>query len=416
MFLSRQSIEQIQPTYASGGKPKRSDAERADRPRRVSPRRRLAGCAAAVIALGLGAYASPAQAQHRGHAGHSVGRSHSGSRHSGFSRGGLSSHTRVSAHVRSGRHAFGSHGVVVGRHRGSSHRSVFGGSHFLGRHIPRVTHHALPHVASHRFNSSHNRAAQFLSASVHFGGAVRHTGHVNHVRPVLPHRAEHTAHGIAHVRSGHVGYGVRVVTPGHYGIGYSRVYAPPPVVVYRDVYEPAFVRYEDSYAAPNESSDRVAAGSELSEGARLMKSRDYETAADVFFQAVLAEPSAGLPKLLFGHALCALGDYDYAAYVIRRAVDRLDDPVPADWSVDVLYADANEFERQIYKLHHHTQRHEADADAHFLLGYFRFFAGRPAEAARSLDHAIRLNASDRHASALRRRLPDPPGSKVVEAE
>ena len=222
---------------------------------------------------------------------------------------------------------------------------------------------------------------------------------------------------------GHFDHGFLDVTPYFGGHGHITTYpyggylgdqvyvADNPVVIYQD----------SQYARPRptqRSGNYRNARSSLELGRRLFKDRDYQRAADTFLDAVLADPTAGYPKLLFGHALFAVGDYDYASYAIRRAIDRIDDLDAASPSVDELYGSADRFDRLVYKLHDHVRRHALDEDANFLLGYFRYFAGDYQGALRSLDRALLLNAIDRQAKVLRRlvqeKLAESPQSDKAE--
>ena len=92
--------------------------------------------------------------------------------------------------------------------------------------------------------------------------------------------------------------------------------------------------YRHGYAAPdgayrpgedestgNDGHD--ANGSLLDAGLRYLKSRQYARAATTLLQTVVADPDAGTPKLAFGDALFATGDYHYAALAVRRGIDRV---------------------------------------------------------------------------------------------
>lgn len=136
-------------------------------------------------------------------------------------------------------------------------------------------------------------------------------------------------------------------------------------------------------------------------GRQFMKQRAYKRATDAFLAAVLAEPEAGLPKLLLSHALFAAEDYDYAAYAIRRAIDRIDDLNAVTPALTDLYQDAKEFDRLLYKLHHQVMRHPIEADGYFLLGYFSAFGGNDKAAIDALDRTLRRNPDDTHAARLR---------------
>ena len=135
-------------------------------------------------------------------------------------------------------------------------------------------------------------------------------------------------------------------------------------------------------------------------GRELIRNREYDRAADALLQVVRADTEAGLPKLLFGHALAAAGDYGYAAYAIRRALIRIDLDTVMPGMKD-LYHDAQEFDRLLYALHHHARKNPSDPDAHMLLGYFRYFGGRHNEAIESLNQALRYDPGNHQAQLLR---------------
>ena len=56
----------------------------------------------------------------------------------------------------------------------------------------------------------------------------------------------------------------------------------------------------------------------LRQGSEAFAKADYETAAEEFRMAVVSSPKIAAPRFAFGQALIALGDYPYAARVLRE--------------------------------------------------------------------------------------------------
>ena len=77
----------------------------------------------------------------------------------------------------------------------------------------------------------------------------------------------------------------------------------------------------------------------------------------------------------------ATGDYHYAAYSLRRALEL--DPTVIDSVVDKhgFYTDPGEFDRQIQILERYLVDHFLDDDARLLLAANYLFAAQPAQAA-----------------------------------
>ena len=116
---------------------------------------------------------------------------------------------------------------------------------------------------------------------------------------------------------------------------------------------------------------------------------------------IVADPEAGLPKLALGDAVAGQGDYDYAAYAIRRGLDRVNDLARALESRRNLFSNQAELERLIYSLRNHVRQNPASGDARFLLGYYHHVAGQHDHATRSFDQALTIDPGDRHAALLR---------------
>ncbi len=200
-------------------------------------------------------------------------------------------------------------------------------------------------------------------------------------------------------RGGHGGYRPCFVAPYFVGYGYATtVVVEEPYTDYVDAYgaiEPA-----DPSAAESAAGDDAPAGL-LHFGAILMKRGEYEAAADVLLEAVLVDPEAVLPRMLFVHALFANGEYEYAAYVLQTALEPSEDAGVYKLGVLDLYADRREFDRLLERLAEYVKHHPFEYEPHLLFGYFRYFAGEFDAAIRSLNEALRIRFEDASAKTLR---------------
>lgn len=195
----------------------------------------------------------------------------------------------------------------------------------------------------------------------------------------------------------------------NYGYSYPvAYYAPYPAyystVIY-DSYDPppaeSVSAAEPTYVEPappvaeGEGSIRVAgyegvdagrprlgsAGQFLSLGDQAFREGRYSESVHYYAKAVELEPEQGVLHLILSDALFATGDYHYAAYSLRRALEL--DPTVIDSVVDkhAFYTDPEEFDRQLQVLERYLGDHFLDDDARILLGANYLFGGQPAQAA-----------------------------------
>jgi tetratricopeptide (TPR) repeat protein len=203
---------------------------------------------------------------------------------------------------------------------------------------------------------------------------------------------------------------------GYYGCGSSVCYAPYPVyyssVIY-DAYSPPAPEPEVVYveqpaapvaeaaeapaamgegsvqvAAPGQEGSGVsgrggaqsAASQRLSQGDEAFREGRYSDAVHDYAKAVELEPREGVLHLILSDALFATGDYHYAAYALRRALEL--DPTLVDSVIDKhsFYGDPTEFDRQLQLLESYLEDHFLDDDARLLLAANYLFGAKPAQA------------------------------------
>jgi Flp pilus assembly protein TadD len=106
-----------------------------------------------------------------------------------------------------------------------------------------------------------------------------------------------------------------------------------------------------------------------------------------YAKATALAPEEAALHLVLADALFATGDYHYAAYSIRRALEL--DPKLAETSVDkhAFYSDPSEFDAQLARLEAHCEAHPEDADARLVLATNQLFGRRPGAAVSLLERS-----------------------------
>ena len=145
--------------------------------------------------------------------------------------------------------------------------------------------------------------------------------------------------------------------------------ADVPVDLPATTIDPDFARELDAISS---NPDAVSL---LEEGARLFNEGRYADAADAFRRAMLAEKNNAVPKFAMAHALFALGEYSYAAFLIRRGMEILPSWPSVGADLRDLYGDPDDLAEQSIALRIYQESNKDDADALLLAGYVAFFSG-----------------------------------------
>ncbi|MHC4958366.1 MAG: tetratricopeptide repeat protein [Planctomycetota bacterium] len=131
---------------------------------------------------------------------------------------------------------------------------------------------------------------------------------------------------------------------------------------------------EQKEVDPEPAADSPTTEKFLREASAAFHGADYDSAAKKFRLAAVSAPENPAPLFALGQALIALGQDDYAARVIRRAVvlspKLLDEP----GDLVGVYKNQEEFDRVIGAL---STRSATSGQARFLLGVQRYFTGDP---------------------------------------
>ena len=211
---------------------------------------------------------------------------------------------------------------------------------------------------------------------------------------------------------------------GYYG-GYSNAYYDDDDDEYEDGFEEGFDRGFDSGAAVGGAGESVQVGegviqagglqqAQVTTGTRMIPStpeigkealsraaahyltvgdgafldKRYGDAVHFYAKAIEFAPDEGVLYLILSDALFATGDYHYAAYALRKALE-LDPELTA--SIDdkhSFYKEPAEFDRQVAVLESFLEDHYVDDDARLLLAANYLFGNRPAAAVDLLESSF----------------------------
>lgn len=117
----------------------------------------------------------------------------------------------------------------------------------------------------------------------------------------------------------------------------------------------------------------------------------YERAAVSFLGGADANQGDAASRIFAGHALFALGRYDEAAKLIRRALELQPLLSTANYDIRDDYGRQGDFDRHNAALEQYVAAHPRDAAGHVVLGYVRYYSTGPGSAYDPLVRARRLD-------------------------
>ncbi|MHC4445120.1 MAG: tetratricopeptide repeat protein [Planctomycetota bacterium] len=369
-----------------------------DKTPKTKSTRRNSTIIAAIIIIALVlifALNSPANARHRGgfkhHGLQHRAFKHHGLQHRGFKHHGFT-HLNKSRHHGSGYHGLGNYGYSNYTYK--PHAPI-GHTTARNHHIRRYPNYN--YYQKHHHHNKHHKSAHHGFSNYGYGPYLN------------PYYYTYGSSGVYH-------------NPGYYNSPNYQYYGNINVGTYHKPYYRKYYKQDYKYnnyhqhdytkrppstqPAHHEATaahGHLGNGSLLNTGLHYFKNRDYPRASKTLEQAVLAEPHAGVPKLAFGDALFASGNYDYAAYALQRGIARINNLPFILAHRQNLFSNPHELERLKYKLHHYAQQNPSNENANFLLGYYNCVTGRYADADRYLNKALKIN-KDNHAAAQLRNL------------
>jgi tetratricopeptide (TPR) repeat protein len=166
--------------------------------------------------------------------------------------------------------------------------------------------------------------------------------------------------------------------------------------------------YEDGYRDGLAYAQRQAAldrgtsafDTAFAEGMDRFRNRDYGAAVRHLMLAAKLNQDDPISRLHAAHASVALGHYDDAALLLRRAFQL--QPALAYVSMDIsrYYASRKEFRGQLDAIERKAVERPESAPVWAVLGYFRFFSNRQTEGFHAFRRANALAPRDRFVSTM----------------
>ncbi|MFT5285635.1 MAG: hypothetical protein ACI8TQ_001800 [Planctomycetota bacterium] len=130
----------------------------------------------------------------------------------------------------------------------------------------------------------------------------------------------------------------------------------------------------------------AASDAYLQSGDRAFRERRYGDAVHFYAKAIEFSPNEGALYLVLADALFATGDYHYAAYAIRRALEL--DPTLLVSEIDKhdFYGRPSDFDQQLRVLEDYVTDHPTDTDTRLVLALNYLFGGMHGHATRLLEN------------------------------
>jgi tetratricopeptide (TPR) repeat protein len=154
-------------------------------------------------------------------------------------------------------------------------------------------------------------------------------------------------------------------------------------------------------AAPAAGTLGPAAMRYLELGDSAFSEMRFADAVHFYARSLEFEPDRGMLHLVLADALFATGDWHFAAYSIRKALQLEPDLVDSPVDKHQFYADPAEFDRQLASLELYFEEHPTDGDARLVLALNQLFGGRPEAAKDLLENApTQAYGETDHATAL----------------
>jgi hypothetical protein len=159
----------------------------------------------------------------------------------------------------------------------------------------------------------------------------------------------------------------------------------PPLVPNLAPRAPALGRAPAPIPAPGPARVRRGDGAKARQlvtiGDRLFRAGNLRKAAERYEQARRADPDAALPRVHLAQVALVRGQFAEAAALLREAVDAEPGWVTNARDIQSVYAEPDDFARQIRRLESRVTSEPADRDAWFVLGVELYLSGQTRRAA-----------------------------------
>lgn len=158
-------------------------------------------------------------------------------------------------------------------------------------------------------------------------------------------------------------------------------------------------------------------GDHVAQGDYFFKAGYYLKASEHYRLALLEDPGDPHKKLAFGHALFAIGNYSYASYALRRAVEQLDPKEDFRPALARQFPSERAFTQALRDLKRYVTHSPRDPAGLTVLGYVLFTVDGEERRARDMfEYLRRLDPKDPFAERFLRLLASrplpPPGLEL----
>ena len=127
---------------------------------------------------------------------------------------------------------------------------------------------------------------------------------------------------------------------------------------------------------------------------------EYGLAVRQFLLAAAANQGDPTSRLCAAHAHVALGDYEPAARLLRRAIELQPKLIYLPMDIRNAYGDRADFPRHLENLRDAVNFDTDNGDLWFVLGYCYFFSNNMTRAGEALENAARLRPDDKIVARL----------------
>ena len=178
-------------------------------------------------------------------------------------------------------------------------------------------------------------------------------------------------------------------------------YPPDSVVTYDEIDRDGEAEEEVAEAADSAEREAPTVESIIANHVKLgdfyFREGKYDQAAESYLRALAYAPEDASIHFILADALFGMGDYHYAAFIIRKAM-RVD-PEMANAKADKrdFYKDPKEFDKQLETLRSYLVEKPYDSAAHLVLGYNLYFSAHQDLAKKAFTRVLEISPDDQAA-------------------
>jgi tetratricopeptide (TPR) repeat protein len=176
-------------------------------------------------------------------------------------------------------------------------------------------------------------------------------------------------------------------------------YPPDSVVAYDETERGAEEAEEEAGEAAEREAPTIESiiANHIRLGDFYFRESKYDKAAESYLRALAYAPEDASIHFILADALFGMGDYHYAAFIIRKAMGL--DPEMAYAKADKrdFYKDPKEFAKQLETLRSYIAEKPYDSAAHLVLAYNLYFSAKRGLAKKAFTRVLEISPDDQAA-------------------